>query len=109
MRGRQWYALLDNASIHKTKKVKEFAKREGIPLVYNVKYSPQYNGIEEFWGCIKRCYKAIGTRNLLDGKHRDLFKEAKEAADSVTDEVAIKCARRGMQQISKIDDQDELF
>jgi len=35
MRGRQWYALLDNASIHKTKKVKEFAKREGIPLVYN--------------------------------------------------------------------------
>ena len=45
--------LLDNASIHRTHKVQEYADANDIRIVYNVAYSPWLNGIEEYWGFAK--------------------------------------------------------
>ena len=46
--------ILDNASIHKTKVVREYCKRNNIKLVYLPAYSPEYNYIEKIWKMIKK-------------------------------------------------------
>lgn len=46
--------ILDNASIHKSKKVKSFLKKNlNIRLFYLPAYSPEYNPIEMFWKWLK--------------------------------------------------------
>jgi transposase len=46
--------ILDNASIHKSKKVKEYLERHpNIHLFYLPPYSPEYNPVELFWKWIK--------------------------------------------------------
>jgi len=46
--------ILDNASIHKSKKVKQYLKRhKNIHLFYLPTYSPEYNPVELFWKWIK--------------------------------------------------------
>lgn len=57
--------LLDNASIHKTKAVQEYAKKARITIAYNVPYSPWFNGIEDYWGLVKsRFRKEMGELHL---------------------------------------------
>jgi transposase len=47
--------ILDNCSIHKSKKVKRFvAKTSWLELEHLAPYSPEYNPIERFWGWLKR-------------------------------------------------------
>ena len=46
--------ILDNASIHKTKTVKEYCKKNNIMIVYLPAYSPEYNYIEKIWKIIKK-------------------------------------------------------
>ena len=103
-----FFILTDNASIHKTKIVKERLAELGIPLVLNVAYCPDLNGIESFWAASKRIYRAIGTQVLLRGRKRDLEAEAREANARVSDLVAVKCARDGLRAIDAIQDPNEL-
>ncbi len=51
--GKKIAILLDNCSVHKAKRVREFAIGKKIELVYNIPYSPQYNGIEKLWALMK--------------------------------------------------------
>lgn len=57
--------ILDNASIHKAKKVKEFCFLHQIILVYLPPYSPNLNPIEFVWKDVKKqlsqFYQMIGT------------------------------------------------
>ena len=47
--------ILDNCSIHKSKKVKRFvAKTSWLELEHLAPYSPEYNPMERFWGWLKR-------------------------------------------------------
>ena len=64
--------LLDNCSIHKTNKVKEFCESESVDLVFNVSYSPWYNAIELFWARAKDHFRSIITDTLLGNKHLTL-------------------------------------
>jgi len=46
--------ILDNATIHKSRKVKNYLKRHSnIHLFYLPPYSPEYNPVELFWKWIK--------------------------------------------------------
>ena len=46
--------ILDNYSIHKSKKVKKYLSHfPCIHLYYLPKYSPEYNPVERIWGWIK--------------------------------------------------------
>ena len=85
MRGRRWFAFLDNCSIHKCKPLLNWARRCKVPLVFCVPYSPQFNGIELFWAQAKHIYRQMGTRNLLQQRHRDLEEEAKASVAVVAD------------------------
>ena len=51
--------VLDNASIHKSKKVKEYCKKNNIYLVYLPPYSPDLNPIEKLWKKVKRKFMLI--------------------------------------------------
>lgn len=65
--------LIDNASWHKTKKVKEYCKDNDIILLFLPPYSPEYNPIERVWGYLKSKVK-----NLY-------FSTAKKFTDFITD------------------------
>lgn len=46
--------ILDNCSVHKSKKVQNFLKRnQMIKLYFLPPYSPEYNPIERFWKWLK--------------------------------------------------------
>ena len=51
--------LIDNASWHKTKKVKEYCEENNITLLFLPPYSPEYNPIERVWGFLKSKVKNI--------------------------------------------------
>lgn len=40
------YLLMDNAKIHRTKKLKEYVKKKDINVLYNIPYCPEFNPIE---------------------------------------------------------------
>ena len=45
--------LIDNASWHKTKKVREYCEENQITLLFLPPYSPEFNPIERVWGFLK--------------------------------------------------------
>ena len=45
--------IIDNATWHKTKKVKEFCELNNITLLFLPPYSPEYNPIERVWSFLK--------------------------------------------------------
>lgn len=47
--------ILDNGSIHKSRKVQAFVKKQGwVELFFLPPYSPEYNPIERFWLWLKQ-------------------------------------------------------
>ena len=50
--------IMDNASIHKSSKIREAIEKVGCKLVYQPPYSPDLNPIEHFWAHLK---KKIGS------------------------------------------------
>ena len=45
--------IIDNATWHKTKKVKDFCVENNITLLFLPPYSPEYNPIERVWSFLK--------------------------------------------------------
>lgn len=68
--------ILDNASIHGSRKVKAYLKRhENIHLCYLPTYSPEYNPVELFWKWIKPKvygFSALGGIQELISRFRKL-------------------------------------
>ncbi len=48
---------MDNASFHKSKKIKEWIEKKDCTLVYLPPYSPERNPIEKYWGVLKKTIK----------------------------------------------------
>lgn len=73
---REIIIILDNASIHKSKKIKQYvAQHKNIHLFYLPPYSPEYNPVELFWRWIKpKIYgvTAIGGVEELVSRFRKL-------------------------------------
>ena len=69
--------IVDNGSIHHSKKVKRFVKaNDWIELFFLPPYSPEYNPIERFWLWLKRKVygaKSFNTIEALIDKVRKLI------------------------------------
>ena len=59
--------IMDNASIHKSPKIREAIEKAGCSLVYQPPYSPDLNPIEHFWRHLKQ---KIGALHL---KFKSIF------------------------------------
>lgn len=67
--------IVDNASIHKAKKVQKYCEERNIILVYLPPYSPDLNYIEHTWKKVKNEFKLIQWEDLsLENKIRKSIK-----------------------------------
>lgn len=60
--GKYKYILMDNVAFHKTKKVQDLLKLNGVLPLYTSPYSPEWNPVEMFFSYIKRTKKYIDNR-----------------------------------------------
>ena len=51
--GQEFIIFMDNLQVHKTKDVLETCKRLKARLIFNVPYSPDFNGIETYFSLLK--------------------------------------------------------
>lgn len=67
------YVIMDNASFHKSDKVKQLIEKAGAKLVYLPPYSPDLNPIEKVWANLKRLIR------VHPQKEQDLDKAIEES------------------------------
>ena len=60
--------IMDNASIHKSKKVEKLIEKAGCVLKFLPPYSPDFNPIENYWAVMKNNVKKIRHKydDILD-------------------------------------------
>ena len=67
--------VLDNGSIHKSRKVQTFIKKHSwVELFYLPPYSPEYNPIERFWHWLKQ--KVYGCKSFT--KMEELIQQVRK-------------------------------
>jgi len=75
--GKELAIILDNYSIHKSRKVTQYLKRYPSVHLYNLPtYSPEYNPVERIWGWIKQKvygFYAVGGIEELVKRFRKLI------------------------------------
>ena len=56
--------ILDNATFHKGKRLKELLQKAGHYLVWLPKYSPDLNPIEKMWAQVKSVRRKFRVKNI---------------------------------------------
>ena len=51
--------IMDNASFHKSSRIKELIESKGCTLLYLPPYSPERNPIEKYWSILRKKVKQI--------------------------------------------------
>lgn len=69
--------VVDNASIHKAKKVKIYCKEHHIKLVHLISYSPEHTKIEFLWRRLKNMFRRIQR------EYDDLKKAIKQSSQTI--------------------------
>jgi len=69
--GGDFAIFLDNLSVHKTKEAKLIFEQLNITEIYNIPYSPQFNGIECYFAQVKAYYKKLLLQYVVKGIHAD--------------------------------------
>lgn len=60
--------FLDNCRVHHSKKVAQFLLENGIEVIFNVAYAPEYNPIERVWAQLKSQFKKEKMDLILEGR-----------------------------------------
>lgn len=70
--------VIDNASFHKSSKIKTLIESAGATLIYLPPYSPDLNPIEHYWHKIKTAIRKMmrDTKKLLDESMENILNEA---------------------------------
>jgi transposase len=64
--------FMDNLRVHKTLEVTETCKQLHAKPIYNVPYSPNFNGIENYFNLVKAEYKKLILQKLVKGIKPDV-------------------------------------
>jgi hypothetical protein len=92
---------MDNLQVYKTKESLETMKRLNISDVFNVPYSPQFNGIESYFSLVKCEYKKLLLQRVLKGAETETVALIKESIENVSNEKTKRCARNGFDCMMK--------
>ena len=60
--------FLDNCRVHHSKKTTQFLLENGIEVIFNVAYAPEYNPIERVWAQLKALFKKEKMGLILEGR-----------------------------------------
>jgi len=82
---------MDNLSVHKTNLSKELFKELKINPVFNIPYSPQFNGIESYFSLLKNEYKTLLLQRVIKGESVDAISLIKTSIGRVDNKKTIKC------------------
>ena len=91
--------FLDNAKIHDNDYLRSHAFDLGIPLIFNMKYRPEFNGIENLWLHTKIAYKKHVTHCRYTGQKWNNEELCAELITQVARETIIRGLERGMNNI----------
>ncbi len=70
---------MDNMTVHHSKLSRANYKRLLIEPIFNIPYSPQFNGIEAVFSMVKQRYKTKALRKILDSERyspKDLIEKS---------------------------------
>ena len=93
--------FLDNLSVHKTKEVQTVCKRLDITLIFNMPYSPDFNGIESYFSLVKARYKKLVLQRLLKGLEIDAAPLIRQSIAGVTNDKIMRCVSKGLSYIDE--------
>ena len=65
--GQEFAIFMDNLQVHKTKEVLDRCKLLKVRPIFNVPYSPDFNGIETYFSLLKGEYKKLILERLIKG------------------------------------------
>jgi len=82
---------LDNLSVHKTNLSKELFKELKVTPIFNIPYSPQFNGIESYFSLLKNEYKNLILQKVMKNEGVDAVSLIKTSIEKVDDKKTIKC------------------
>ncbi len=90
---------MDNLRVHKTEEVKEACKVVHGKPIYNVPYSPVFNGIETFFSLVKAEYKNLVLQKLVKGIKPDVVATIHQSISNVEKEKVQACVTHGLKNI----------
>ncbi|TNV71416.1 hypothetical protein FGO68_gene5467 [Halteria grandinella] len=100
-KGKPFALFLDNLSVHKTNLSKDLFKELGISPIFNIPYSPQFNGIESYFSLLKGEYKNLLLQRIMKGQSVDAVQLIKQATEMVDPVKVKKCVQYGFDCIDK--------
>ena len=89
--GKPFAIFLDNLSVHKTNLSKEMFKELNVIPIFNIPYSPQFNGIETYFSLLKNEYKNLLLQRVMAEKPVDAVSLINKAIQKVPLEKTKKC------------------
>ena len=97
--GQEFAIFIENLQLHKTKEVLETCKRLRARPIFNVPYSPAFNGIETYFSLLKGEYKKLLLERLIKGVKVDSSCLIMQSIQRVDQEKAKKCVAAGLKCI----------
>ena len=93
--------FLDNLSVHKTNLSKEMFKELKVTPIFNIPYSPQFNGIESYFSLLKNEYKNMLLQKVMKDENVEAVSLIKMAVANLDEEKTKKWAQYGLDCIEK--------
>jgi transposase len=98
-RGAEFAIFLDNLQVHKTQAVAEACKELRAQRIFNVPYSPDFNGIEAYFSLVKAEHKKLVLQRLLQGLKVESPALIRQSVELVEKEKIQRCVGHGLKSI----------
>ena len=94
--GQEFAIFMDNLQVHKTKEVLETCKRLKARPIFNVPYSPDFNGIETYFSLLKGEYKKLILEKIIKGIKVESQSMIMQSIQRVDQDKAKRCVTAGL-------------
>ena len=87
---------MDNMRVHRSRAaLAKFQSLNVIPI-FNIPYSPQFNGIESVFSMVKAAFKKSLLKEIIAGERRNSIKLIKRAIIGLDSEKVKRCVVNGI-------------